>query len=72
MRHVAWRTTKNGPGARGTMPFAVRRAARHMAKEGPCARCTSPIVVRLVVWRTAKNGQFIVRRPWRTANLLLR
>jgi hypothetical protein len=27
--------------------------------------------VRLVAWRTVKNGQFAVRRAWRTANLLL-
>jgi hypothetical protein len=72
VRHVARRTTKNGPGARWTMPFAVRRDARRTSKEGPGTRCTSPIAVHLVAWHTANNGQFVVRRPWRTTNLLLR
>jgi hypothetical protein len=80
VRHVSRRTAKNGqrhtakkgPGARWTMPFAVRLMARRMTKGDPGARCTSPIAVRLVARRTTKNGQFAVRCPRRTTNLLLR
>jgi hypothetical protein len=57
--HGGGRTTKNGPCARWTRPFAMRRAAGRTTKDGPGAWWTRPVAVRLVEGCTAKNGQFV-------------